>query len=613
MIILLVGPAQGQETEYKKTGINKIARGKSINISSVKEDFKPHLEFIAPLPGGEKAATQLDKAKKNIPGNKLRSAILQKKSSVPKPQVLRNFEGNISNGIPNDNDMAISNDGMIVSVVNSEIDVFNTAGDMKSDISLEKFGESLKIVGNKYDPKVLYDPDEDRFIIAFLNGRTDSTSYIILAFSETNDPTGDWNLFYLPGNPLMDTSWSDFPMIALTNDELFLTINLLYNDSSWQKGFKQTVIWQMDKYSGYQGDTLIYKLYSGIKYQGNSIRNLCPVQGGSGLVGPDIYFLSDKNFSNQTDTFFLVHLTGKMDDPSTKIEVQLIQSDNEYGVAPSADQADPFNTHSLQTNDARVLSAYIQNSKIHFVGNSVNFNNNLATIFHSIITDLAETPKIHLDIIDHPYLEFGYPSIVYVGTGTGDKALIMANHTSDTVYPGYSTMLYDNGEYSDVAIAKRGDTWINAYSESDERWGDYTGLQRKYNEPGKVWASGYFGRMKKSTLNDPRTSVNGTWISELTGNVSAGIKESEKPSNTKIYPNPANDIILIDFETKSTEFLTYKLYDAQGKEVKLLMRALTKAGENQFTLSLAPLENGVYFLEISNENQKILTKKIIKQ
>ncbi|MBL0052360.1 MAG: hypothetical protein IPP29_13025 [Bacteroidetes bacterium] len=44
--------------------------------------------------------------------------------------------------------------------------------------------------------------------------------------------------------------WTDFPMMALTNDELFITVNLLYPDSSWQTGFNETIIWQVNKHDG---------------------------------------------------------------------------------------------------------------------------------------------------------------------------------------------------------------------------------------------------------------------------------------------------------------------------------------------------------------------------
>jgi hypothetical protein len=76
----------------------------------------------------------------------------------------------------------------------------------------------------------MYDPKADKFVLMCPVGFVDSTSKIIVGFSQTNDPNGNWNLYTLPGNPLNNNLWSDYPMISMTEKELFLSINLLYND-----------------------------------------------------------------------------------------------------------------------------------------------------------------------------------------------------------------------------------------------------------------------------------------------------------------------------------------------------------------------------------------------
>ena len=65
--------------------------------------------------------------------------------------------------------------------------------------------------------------------------------------SQTNDPAGLWNLYALPGNPKDNDRWTDYPMIALTEGELFLTGNLIIPGEPWQTGFSETLIWQMSR------------------------------------------------------------------------------------------------------------------------------------------------------------------------------------------------------------------------------------------------------------------------------------------------------------------------------------------------------------------------------
>ena len=94
----------------------------------------------------------------------------------------------------------------------------------------------------RFDPKTLYDPIEDRFILVFLIDNFSNSSLIVVGFSTTNDPSDPWNLYALPGNPFNDTTWTDYPAIAVTKDELFTTGNQIKEGVSWQVGFRGSLI-----------------------------------------------------------------------------------------------------------------------------------------------------------------------------------------------------------------------------------------------------------------------------------------------------------------------------------------------------------------------------------
>ena len=180
------------------------------------------------------------------------------------------FKGNsYGSNTPNDNTIAISNSGVLLSAINCSLNFYQTSNDsLLKSVSLQAFSDSLGLAASKYDPKVLYDPSTDRFIVVYLSGFNDSTSNIVIGFSDSSNPLGAWNLYALPGDPLLDTSWTDFPAIAVSDSELFITVNLLRNDASWQTAFKQTVIWQVNKTNGFQGDSLNMRLWYNINYDG---------------------------------------------------------------------------------------------------------------------------------------------------------------------------------------------------------------------------------------------------------------------------------------------------------------------------------------------------------
>lgn len=86
--------------------------------------------------------------------------------------------------------------------------------------------------------------------------------------------------------------------------EIFLTVNLLRPDSSWQTGFVETLVWQINKTNGYSGALLNMQMHDSIFWNGKAIRNLCPVKGGSYPKGPNNYFISNRNFGVEQDTVF---------------------------------------------------------------------------------------------------------------------------------------------------------------------------------------------------------------------------------------------------------------------------------------------------------------------
>ena len=79
-------------------------------------------------------------------------------------------------------------------------------------------------------------------------------------------------------------------------------------------------------------------------------------------------------------------------------------------------------------------------------------------------------------------------------------------------------------------------------------------------------------------------------------NANVGINDLTA-NNLNIYPNPTNGSLTISSEKESTAYLS----DLQGRAIETL--SLSK-GENHFDIS--NLNNGVYFLKIDNNVQRII-------
>lgn len=522
------------------------------------------------------------------------------------PFVWRNFQGNLyNNSVPNDNDIAVSNDGYVVSVMNSTVFMYDLNADTSiSYLSLDAFSGVLGNIHDKYDPKAIYDPIEDKFVVVFLAGFTDITSSIIVGFSQTGHPGAGWNFYQLPGNPLNDTLWSDYPIIALTEDELFITVNHLQNSQPWQTGWVRSVIWQVNKSAGYSGASLSTQLHADVAFNGRNIRNLFPVKGGSTLYGPDIYLMSQRNLDLVNDTFFLVHLTDTIGAPSQMLTSQVLISDIPYFVPINAKQS---SGGDLATNDSRVLGAFIENDRIQFVGNTTDTAAATAAIYHGIISNVSSSPSLSLKIISDDTIHYGYPNLAYNGITPQDQSAIMVvMRSSINLFPGFSVLLTDgNGNYAPLKNVKNGQSFVSVIP-GTERWGDYSGAQRRYNDPGKVWVNGSYG----TTIHKIST-----WIAEIALHPPpTGIIEQVADENEiDVFPNPLSENVSIRFGLERAAVCVFEVMDLQGRKVKTLMKERVVAGKHQFTFSMQPLPAGTYLLVISESDSIIATQQIVKQ
>lgn len=586
----------------------------TVNFESINHDFSPSL-MIKEMPkqGSKKMV------KYNYPDNYNSVYRASATQSVLPPLIkLQSFFGNPWGvSTPNDNDFAISDSGLIVSVINTNIYIRNSVTNFSYPVkSLAAFTTPINNKHQEFDPKVMYDPSSDKFVLVCLVGFTDSTSKIIVGFTQTNNPNGNWNLYTLPGDPLNYGLWSDYPMIAMTEKELFLSVNLLYNDSTWQAGFNETLVWQIKKADGYNGVALTSDLYSNIKFNNKSIRNLCPVKGGSHLYSPNMHFVSNRNLASQNDTVFLVNVTDTIGANSGTVTVKALVSNQSYFFPKDGRQ--PIATQSLATNDCRNLGAFYENGLIHYVHNTNNPLNNHVTIYYGTISNLQSvSPTAKGYILANDTMDFAYPNISYAGkSGTDNTAILTFNHSSDKIFPGCSAVRADGlGNFSPILRIQNGTAYVNLLSGNQERWGDYSGSQRRYNHPGEVWMSGYYGCFYNS--NYPKAHA--AWIAQIKTDTSTvdttnyvGIKSKEEPvANTSVYPNPVHDLFSVEINLPKPEYLSFDLLDSQGKLIEVLLRDWVKVNQNVFTFSTLELSQGVYFLRISGNRNTQLIKKII--
>jgi hypothetical protein len=591
------------------TSMHTVQLIKQINISEIELDFAPtliHLTSAIPAPISEVKSKKekLDLSRENRLQTQIANPLLLNKTAAPSPEVLTNFDGDNTNSTPNDNDLAVSNGGYVVSVVNSNIYVFDSTGKKLLGRTLSSFANVLGSLNRTFDPRIIYDPIEDKFVLVFLQGSTSADTRIIVGFSQSNNPTKLWNFYTIPGNVTGDQSWSDYPILSLSSDDLYITVNAVKDKTPWQQGFITSYIWQCDKKSGFAGlDSINPILYNNINYNGNSIWNICPVKGGSTLYGPGMFFVSQRPADLQNDTVFLHEITHTNKSGIAAFKSTQLRTNLTYGLQPNAIQP---NGKRLQTNDSRMLSACYENGFIHYVGNTIDTSKFVPAVYYGRIYDVHKNPTIEGKIISYDTMDIGYPSISYIGGGGGDNSMLITfSHVSPTQFPGTSVVFVDRlGNISAPVFVKKGIGNINVQGVDIERWGDYTGNQRKYDEPGVCWINGSWGNA---------SGANKTWIAKIRSNDPTLSLKSVKVVLEKpiIYPNPVSETITIDFNTAETFMGTFEIMDVKGQHISTLLRDKIKAGSNRFIMDVEKLQNGIYFLMIKYENNIIQQQKFI--
>jgi len=115
----------------------------SINLSELPPSWHAKVFSLeAPFPGSDSYRNYIHQLKRLRYGDRtISSGTLKtdKKTSADNPVYETGFDANYFGGIPNDNDIAISNGGMVVSVSNSEMFVYDELGTELLNVALEDF------------------------------------------------------------------------------------------------------------------------------------------------------------------------------------------------------------------------------------------------------------------------------------------------------------------------------------------------------------------------------------------------------------------------------------------------------------------------------------------
>jgi hypothetical protein len=105
-------------------------------------------------------------------------------------------------------------------------------------------------------------------------------------------------------------------------------------------------------------------------------------------------------------------------------------------------------------------------------------------------------------------------------------------------------------------------------------------------------------------------SSNNFYIDDINLSSATGIAEIPLVSNILIFPNPASDLVTVDFDLADNKNVSVEMKDVLGRVVKTGDAKPLQAGHHQISIPLSDIAKGIYFISVRS-NAQVLTQKLV--
>lgn len=504
-------------------------------------------------------------------------------------------------GTPPDNTTAISNAGKSITAINVKIGFFDSTGTrLTADKDIATFiNDPLISNGNLFDPRVIYDPKADRYIFVVLNGSTTASSKIVIGFSQTNNPIGAWKFYKIAGNIDGNNSWFDYPNIAISDSDLIISGNLFFETSNT---FDEAVVLQFNKWAGYNGAaTLNFKKWDQI-YDADNNLAITIVPASNAVLdayGPKTYLISNNGSSgNVLSIYELNGFWNKVPGALTLNPVYV----SPYST-PLNDAQQKGNGRRLDIKKNRIRSTYFANGILHYAYITPTSAFGAVSAIAYGRYDVS-TKSNTMTYIGATGFNYAFPAIMHFSNlDAKNNTLITFLASNNTIYPEVRALMIDEKMQASASIqVKAGDSYVNYGIGNNERWGDYTGIARKYNSVNpEVWVFGCYGETNNRW---------GNYLAQITAQPDLPPPPSASPDTFYFAPNPTVNEYHLYSTTQDTADFRIQFYDETGKLVREETFEMPK-GNHLKTFDLKGMAIAEYIVVLYKNDKKVSTKRMV--
>jgi hypothetical protein len=352
------GTINFKEIEKKeKQGIIKSDTTKKINLNEHDDKLPHHLK----VPPGAKINTY--KVKENNK-NDTGAIKIKSKNKNAHSSVEPDFPGLHDNNtlIPPDMGGAVGPNHVMLAL-NTQVLIQDKTGTVLSTVSLNSIFSSLAGITFVFDPKILYDPFAQRWIITAPANPATTTSSLCIGVSDNSDPTGGWQVYAFDVDAA-DLNWFDYPSIGFNKNWIVVTGNLftILNTMAHPSTFQGEQIYMFDKQALYAGPSSPTVTIAATSL-GSSIVPAITLDNTAGTL----YLVNEWNGSSGGSGFLRLYtVTGTPAAPIFGATMSFPSVSQTWGEsAPTANFA-PQNTVTDKFNngDSRIQNAVFRNGSL---------------------------------------------------------------------------------------------------------------------------------------------------------------------------------------------------------------------------------------------------------
>jgi Abnormal spindle-like microcephaly-assoc'd, ASPM-SPD-2-Hydin/Beta-propeller repeat/Cep192 domain 4 len=342
-------------------------------VPSVSGQKKRQTRFIGHYPGYRTAKKAANQRVTGRTSSQAQSTTTQSLSLAPQAPSVSTlvFDGPSESDtpyIPPDSQVA-AGPTYVVAVINSLMAIYAKTGVQQGGFQqLSSFFSSLGVNGEIFDPRILYDQTDNRFIlsVAEVDMTNLTNGHVLIAVSQTSDPRGVWNKFAINfmGRNLSNTdnTFPDFPTLGLNSSAVYISTGQFAMNSAC-----------MSNNTCSFSDTWIKMIGLPALLAGNSTLNITTFENVTTATGGPAFSIEPAVTYGNAPGEFLV-AAGFTSNPGANLNVFEINTSGtpalstvnltvpQFSMPPDATQSG--SGFQIATNDFRLLNAVWSNGSL---------------------------------------------------------------------------------------------------------------------------------------------------------------------------------------------------------------------------------------------------------